>query len=239
MIDLHVVVLAGIAVLVGALIQGAVGFGVGLVAAPIVTLLDPSLMPGSLLVVGFLLPLMSFATERRHYDPRVGWVFAGRVLGTVPGVLIVATLSPEQLAVGVGVMTLVAVALTVHTFELPVNRSTLAGAGFFSAIGATAASIGGPPLGLVYQRSDPRTVRSTTALVFVLGSLMSLGGLAIAGQLSARELVTGLAFFPFFAIGFALSLPLRPHLGGSVFRVAVLGVVTASALAVLLRPLVT
>lgn len=229
--------LAGIAVLVGAVIQGAVGMGVGLVAAPIVTLLDPSLMPGSLLVAGFLMPLMSLASERSHVDPQVGWVFAGRVAGTLPGVLIVAALPPEQLALGVGIMTLVAVALTVHTFVLPVTRSTLLGAGFMSAVGATTASIGGPPLGLVYQRSDPKTLRSTTAFVFVIGSALSMGALAVAGEMSLRELLTGLAFFPFFAVGFALSLPMRRHLHGAWFRYAVLTVITASAMAVIIRSL--
>ncbi|MGH3367852.1 MAG: TSUP family transporter [Nocardioidaceae bacterium] len=235
MIDLEVVLLAGIAVLVGAVIQGAVGMGVGLVAAPIVTLLDPSLMPGSLLVAGFFMPLMSLATEHRHVDPRVGWVFLGRFVGTVPGVLIVAALPPERLAVGVGLLTLVAVGLTVHTFVLPVNRSTLTGAGFVSALGATTASIGGPPLALVYQRHDPRRLRSTTAVVFVVGSALSMSALAVAGEMSMRELLTGLAFFPFFGVGFVLSLPLRRHLRGRVFRYAVLAIVAASALAVLIR----
>ncbi|MDQ4084234.1 MAG: sulfite exporter TauE/SafE family protein [Actinomycetota bacterium] len=239
MIDPQVVMLAGIAVLVGAVIQGAVGMGVGLVAAPIVTLLDPSLMPGSLLVAGFFMPAMSLATEHRHVDPRVGWVFLGRVAGTLPGVLVVAALPPEQLAVAVGLMTLLAVALTLHTYVLPVTRSTLVGAGFFSAVGATTASIGGPPLGLVYQRSDPRTLRSTTALVFVVGSALSMGALALAGEMSLRELLTGLAFFPFFGVGFALSLRLRRRLRGPAFRYAVLAVITASALAVLVRAAVT
>jgi uncharacterized protein len=239
LIDLQVVMLAGIAVLVGAVIQGAVGMGVGLVAAPIVTLLDPSLMPGSLLVCGFFMPAMSLATEHRHVDPRVGWVFAGRLAGTLPGVLVVALLPPEQLAVGVGILTLVAVVLTVHTFVVPVTRSTLAGAGFLSAVGATTASIGGPPLALVYQRSDPKTLRSTTAVVFVVGSALSMAALAAAGQMSMEELLTGLAFFPFFGVGFLLSLPLRPHLGGRVFRYSVLAVVTASALAVIVRAAVT
>jgi uncharacterized protein len=235
LIDLQVVMLAGIAVLVGAVIQGAVGMGVGLVAAPIVTLLDPSLMPGSLLVAGFFMPLMSLASEHRHVDRRVVWVFLGRLAGTVPGVMIVAALPPEELAVGVGIMTLLAVGLTVHTFVVPVNRATLTGAGFLSAVGATTASIGGPPMALVYQRSDPKTLRSTTAAVFVLGSAMSMGALALAGQMSKTELFTGLAFFPFFGVGFALSLPLRPHLRGRWFRYGVVAVVTASALAVIIR----
>ena len=229
------VMLAGIAVLVGAIVQGSVGMGVGLVAAPIVTLMDPSLMPGSLLVCGMLMPAMSLATEHRHVDPRVGWVFAGRLVGTLPGIAIVAALPRVDLAIAVGVMTLLAVGLTVHAYALPVTRVTLTGAGFLSAIGATTAAIGGPPMALVYQRSDPRTVRSTMSLVFVLGSALSLAGLAAVGQLSETELVTGLAFFPFFGVGFLLSLPLRTRLHGAWFRYSVLAVVVASAVAVLLR----
>lgn len=230
------VLIAGTAVLVGAVIQGAVGFGVALMAAPIVTLLDPTLMPGSVLVVGFLLPMMSLASEHRHVDRRVGWVLAGRLVGTLPGVVIVSLLPPEQLGIGIGLMTLLAVGLTMHTLTVPVTRATLAAAGFVSAVGATAASIGGPPLALVYQRSDARTVRSTAALVFVLGSMLSMLALAAAGEMGLRELLTGLSFVPFFAVGFALSLPLRGHLRGAGFRYAVLSVVVASALAVLLRP---
>ncbi len=233
------VMLAGIAVLVGAVVQGAIGMGIGLVAAPIVTLLDPSLMPGSLLVCGLLLPAMSLATEHRHVDPRVGWVFAGRIAGTLPGIAIVAALPRDELAIVVGVMTLLAVALTVHAYAVPVTRSTLTGAGFLSAIGATTAAIGGPPMALVYQHADPKTVRSTMALVFVLGSALSLGGLALAGQMTMTELYTGLAFFPFFGVGFLLSLPLRSRLHGAWFRLCVLSVVVASAMAVLLRALLS
>jgi uncharacterized protein len=235
LIDLHVVMLAGIAVLVGAIVQGAVGMGVGLLAAPIVTLLDPSLMPGSLLVCGFVMPAMALATEHRHVDPRVGWVFAGRFAGTLPGVAIVAALPADKLAIAVGLMTLAAVVLTVRAYALPVTRSTLTGAGFLSALGATTAAIGGPPLALVYQHANPKTLRSTMSLVFVVGSALSIAGLAVAGQMSLAELLTGLAFFPFFAAGFALSLPLRARLHGRWFRYSVLTVVVVSALAVLLR----
>ena len=236
-LDPSVVALAGIAVLVGAVIQGAVGLGVGLVAAPVVSLLDPSLMPGSLLVVGFALPLLSLVSEHRHIDPRVGWVFLGRVLGTAPGVAVVALLTREQLAIGVALLTLVAVALTVRTVHVTATRSTLAGAGALSAIGATAAAIGGPPLALVYQRAEAATLRATLALVFAVGSLLSLGALEIAGQLSAREVWTGVAMLPFFLVGFLMSLGLRERLSGQLFRVAVLVVVTGSALALLARHL--
>jgi uncharacterized protein len=236
LIDLGVVLVAGTAVLVGAVIQGAVGFGVAMVAAPVVTLLDPTLMPGALLVVVFLLPLLSLPTEHRHVDRQVVWVLAGRVVGTLPGVVIVSLLPPDELAIGIAVLILLAAGLSLRTITVPRTRATLVGAGFVSAIGATAGSIGGPPLALVYQRADARMVRSTVAVIFLFGSSLSMVALAAAGEMGRRELLTGLAFFPFFAAGFALSLPLRRYLGGAGFRHAVLGVVAASALAVLVKP---
>ena len=51
----------GLCVAVGGFVQSGIGLGLGLVAAPIVTLLDPSLMPGSMLVAGASLPLLCSA----------------------------------------------------------------------------------------------------------------------------------------------------------------------------------
>ncbi|MPZ61472.1 MAG: TSUP family transporter [Propionibacteriales bacterium] len=236
LLDPQIVLIAGTTVLLGAVVQGTVGFGVGLVAAPVVTLLDPSLMPGSLLVVVFLLAVMSLVSEHQDLDPRVGWVFAGRFLGTIAGAGIVVALSREDLAIGIGVMTLLAVLLSVRSFAVPVNRWTLAGAGCVSGIGATTSSIGGPPLAFIYQRSDPATLRSTVALVFTAGSALSIGALSVAGEMTVRELLAGLAFIPFFTVGFALSHPWRKRLRGPRFRQAVLVVIAASAVVLLVRP---
>ena len=41
-----------VAVLIGSVVQGLVGLGVGLVSAPVVTLLAPDLLPGTLLWMG-------------------------------------------------------------------------------------------------------------------------------------------------------------------------------------------
>ena len=48
-----------VALLVGAVVQGTLGLGLGLVAAPVVTLVEPDLMPDFLLVLAFLLPMVT------------------------------------------------------------------------------------------------------------------------------------------------------------------------------------
>jgi hypothetical protein len=236
-VDLHVILLAGLAVFAGAFVQGVVGMGVSLVAAPFVTLLDPSLLPVSLLVVGLVLPALVLAAERGHVDRLVGWVLAGWLAGTAPGVWALGLLSTDQLSIAVGALVLLGVALTVRTFSVPLNAATLMTAGFVSAVIGTAAAIGGPPLALVYQHEQAAKLRSTLSVVFVFGSLASLVGLGVGGRVHAPAFWTGVAFVPFLVAGFALSLPLRSRLSASRFRVAVLAVVAVSGLAALTQSL--
>ena len=47
--DIWFLVIAGTAVLLGAIVQSSVGLGLGLVAAPVVAFLDPALIPGAML----------------------------------------------------------------------------------------------------------------------------------------------------------------------------------------------
>jgi len=64
----RLLLLAGAAVSAGAVVQGAVGFGPAPVAAPVVMLLGPGVMPGAVQVVALVLPLCSLAAEWRQVD---------------------------------------------------------------------------------------------------------------------------------------------------------------------------
>jgi uncharacterized membrane protein YfcA len=227
------------AVTVGAVVQGAVGLGLGLVAAPVATLVDPHLMPGVLLWLAAALPVITLAHEGRHTDwPTLRWAFAGRVPGTVLGVLVVTVASTQTLGLLVGLMVLVAVVLTWRVVRLPMRRSVLVGAGVVSGVSGTATSIGGPPLALVYQHETGPRLRATLATYFLLGASMSLLGLAVAGELRSTDLWWALALTPFLGIGFVVSGWLRRHVDAGRTRAAVLLVCGASAVALVVRSLV-
>jgi hypothetical protein len=53
-------VFAWAVVAVGAALQGAVGFGLGVIGAPLLVLIAPGLVPGPLLLVAFVLTLCSW-----------------------------------------------------------------------------------------------------------------------------------------------------------------------------------
>ena len=66
--DLLSVLLAfGIAVS-GAVLQGSVGFGLGLVGVPLLVLIDPVFVPGPLLLGAFLLNLLISLREQTAID---------------------------------------------------------------------------------------------------------------------------------------------------------------------------
>ncbi|MBN6055259.1 sulfite exporter TauE/SafE family protein [Nonomuraea sp. RK-328] len=225
-----VLLVGGLAVFVGAVVQGSVGFGLGLVAAPVLTLVDPGVMPGAMQVANMTLPLLTLAAEWRRVDWRgLGFAVLGRLPGSVVGAVIVVHVSVHALGVLVGAMVLVAVVLTASALSVPRNGATIAGAGFVSGVTGTATGIGGPPIALVYQHAKGPQIRATLAMFFFLSAAQSLVILAAVDRLPARALVTGAVLLVPMALGFAVSGPLRRYLDGGKVRTAVLAVAATSA----------
>ncbi len=234
-----VLVAAGLAVLVGAAVQGSVGIGLGLLAAPVFALADPTLVPGTILLMTSVMPLLTAWRERHHVDWRgLGFALLGRVPGTAVGVYIVATQPPSTTAVVVGVVVLGAVALSVTAWEARPTPRALLTAGLISGVGGTATSIGGPPVALLYQRSGGATLRGTMGMYFLIGNVTSVLALAVAGEVAERDVTRAAFLMPFLLTGFLLSGPLRRHVDGTRLRVAVLVVSAGSAVLLLVRTLV-
>ena len=232
-LDLGVIVTA---LLVGAVVQSVVGLGLGLVAAPVVTLVEPSVMPELMLWLAVAMPLVTLAAEREDIDWRgLAWAFPPRMVGTVGGVAVVVAAPDRLIGVAVGVMVLVAVLLTWRTVRIPVNRPTLVTAGLVSGVAGTATSIGGPPLAILYQHRPPREIRTTMAVYFLGGAAFSLVGLAVVGEVNAHDALLALAMVPVLLVGAWAGQTLRPRLAAERVRPAVLVVCGGSALVLLVR----
>ncbi|HEV2370947.1 MAG TPA: sulfite exporter TauE/SafE family protein [Streptosporangiaceae bacterium] len=231
-----VIAAAGLAVAVGGLLQSGLGLGLGLVGAPMVTLLAPSLMPGAMLIAGASLPLLMLVREARHTDWHgVSWALAGRVAGTVGGVWLVAVISVRALGLVVGTVVLAVVVASWLNAAVPKNRWTLLTAGVVSGTTATATSIGGPPIALIYQRESGPQVRATLSAFFCVGNVLALTGLAATGHLPARDIDAGLLFIGCALAGFAAATRLRGFLDDGRTRAAVLVVAAASAVVLIIH----
>lgn len=227
------------AVLVGAVVQNLVGLGLGLVAAPVITLVAPELMPDVLLWLATSLPLVTLWRDHDDIDWRgLGWTVPTRLVGTVAAVAAVAAISPAALGVLIGLVVLAAVVLTWRAVTVPLNRGTLLGAGLLGGFAGTASSVGGPPLAILYQHSPPQRMRTTLAVYFTTGSAISLLGLGLGGQLSLSHFWVSLAVLPMLFVGTLAGSRLRRRIPLARVRPAVLAVCAASALVLLVRSVV-
>lgn len=223
-------------VALGAFVQGVVGFGSLLIAAPLLVLIDPTLVPGPILVSGLLLALLMAYRERRGLEVRgVGWAFAGRVPGSVVGALILAAVPPAGFDLLVGGTVLLGVLVSTARIEIAPSPAALFGAGFVAGITGTTTSVGGPPVAFVYQHESGERLRGALAGFFVMGSVLSMVTLAFVGRFGGRDLFAGLVLVPGTLAGYAASGPLARLVDRGYTRVAVLGVSAAAGLVLILR----
>jgi uncharacterized membrane protein YfcA len=233
-----VVAVLAATLVVGAAVQGLVGLGLGLVAAPVTMLLEPRLMPDLLLWLAMLLPVVTLVREHHDIDWRgLAWAVGARVPGTVAGVWLLGVFSERALGVAVGVMVLLSVLVTARAVVVPVTRASLVGAGLASGITGTATSIGGPPMALLLQHRHPRQIRSTLAVYFVLGAGFSLIGLGVTGGLEQGTFWLAMLLVPCLVIGFLVSRAAHRRVPAHQIRVGVLTVCGASAMVLLVRSL--
>ncbi|HZJ04632.1 MAG TPA: sulfite exporter TauE/SafE family protein [Nocardioidaceae bacterium] len=237
-IEVWVVVVLAATLTLGAAIQGLVGLGLALVAAPVTTLIAPELMPDLLLWLAFVMPFVTLVREHHRIDWRgLGWALPARVPGTVVGVLFVGWFSAREMGIAVGLMVLLSVILTVGSLRLPVSRRNLLAAGFVSGITGTATSIGGPPMAILYQHREPLQIRTTLAIYFMLGAAFSLVGLGVAGSLTLEPLLLAVLLLPCLVVGFLVSRVLHRYLPSHHVRPGVLLVCALSAVVLLVRSL--
>jgi uncharacterized membrane protein YfcA len=235
----QVLLLLALAAVMGAFVQAVVGLGMGLVAAPIVGLLAPSMVPALPLWLALLISGLMLTGERAHIDWRaLGWALPARVPGTLIGAWLVLSFTEEQIGIALALMTLLAVGVAVRAAHIPVTPRTLLGAGFGAGVTGTATSIGGPAIALLFQREPPAVMRSTLSVFFFVGVLLSLAGLAISGSVSRESWQVALVLAPGVAVGMLVGRAVRDRIHRDTFRGGVLIVCTASALTLLLRSVI-
>jgi hypothetical protein len=227
--------LAAVAIVAaGAAVQGSIGFGLGIVGAPLLALLDPRLVPGPVLLAALLLTgLVAWRDWHAVRGADLAWTVPGRLLGTAVAVLVLRVVPADRFEIPFALLILAAVGLTAAGPALPFNRGTLFGAGSLAGLMGTITSIGGPPMALVYQREEGARLRGTLAAFFAFGVVISLGGLAVAGRFGWTEAALAVALMPGVLLGFLLSRWTAGRLDRRATRIAVL-VLSAGSAAILL-----
>jgi uncharacterized protein len=225
-------------VALGAVVQGAVGFGAALVAAPLLVLVRPDLVPGPITVCFPALSVLVLLRDRRHAElGPLRWSLVGLVPGAVVAALAIALLPARGIEGMVAVLILLAVAASASGLEIEPAPGSLTIAGALSGFMGTAAGPSGPPMALLHQFTSGPQLRATLARFFVASSVVSIVALLPTGRLGPDDAAHGLLLVPAVLLGYAGSHVLLAHVDRGRTRAAVLALSAASAVAVLVKAL--
>ncbi|MFK0573685.1 sulfite exporter TauE/SafE family protein [Endozoicomonas sp.] len=181
----------------GAVVQGTIGFGMAVVAAPFLYRIDPGLVPGPLIFSGMMIGALSARRYASEVDFSIlGYALLGRLPGSMLGVMVLMLVSTQHLSLVLGGSVLLAVVGSLCPYKLKTTPFTLFSAGLCSGMMGTAASIGGPPMALVLQNESGNRIRANLAVFFVVGSFISLVLLGINDLLTKEQLGYGVFLFP-------------------------------------------
>jgi uncharacterized membrane protein YfcA len=230
------IVLALLCVIVGAAVQGSIGFGASLVSIPLLLLVNPMLVPGPAAVAGLTINLIGMGVGVEDADWRgAKWAVLGLIPGTVVAAVVLSIATGNAIAVLSAGAVLAAVAVSAFGVRPGTGRRIFLGAGFFSGYLNTTAGVGGPPMALAYQDAPARTLRATLPVVFVAATVLTMITLARTGHLSAVDWRIGSILAPGGAIGYYATRGIAHRIDGDRLRTAVLAVSAISALAALVR----
>jgi uncharacterized membrane protein YfcA len=225
-----------LAVYIGSTVQASIGIGVGMIASPVLAFADSDFIPAAIVISVLPLTFAVAWVDRSHIEPRgVGFALIGRFPGVILGALIVAALSDRVVAAMVAVSVLFAVFVSVTTKRFRPTDGSLVVAGMASGFTGTTTGVGGPPMALTYQHSDPATMRSTISAFFCVGSLMSIGALALAGEIGVRQWQLAGMLIPGVLLGVVTARLIQHRLDPASIRPAVLAVCTIASIALLIE----
>ena len=208
---------SAVAVFVGSAIYGSLGFGFAFVVIPVLSRVDPTILPPTLWLLGIPFAVALLFREPGHADlPTAAHITAGKLVGTPVGALLITLVPRERLDLLFAVALLVATSLiAIDRRTSPVTRPILLSAGIVSGVMGTAAALGGPPLTLALRGLPPQRFRTTLAVCFVVGDLMSLVAMWLFGYVQWRHLTFAAALSPMMVGGYFLSSGIirRVHVG--------------------------
>lgn len=230
-VDPTTLLLASLIIFCGALTQSLIGFGLAVVASPLLYIVDPQLVPVPVIVMGFSISLMTLFRERGHLQFN-GLQYA--LIGRVPGGFLGATLllfAPQPvLGLAIAGIVFTAVLLSIFKLSAPVNRITLFIAGFVSGIFGNIAAIGGPPMAILLSGKDASQFRAALSAFFIFSSMIALAILASVGLVESKHIGLSLMLLPSVIAGYVIAGRIVGRVDKDKTRKATLVLCTLSAL---------
>ena len=219
-----------------ATLQASVGYGYGIVAVPLLLLVNPAFIPAPFIFASLILMMsVSFTNRKALSGKPLGWIFIGLVAGTPAGVLLLKYFKNFNYSLAVAGIILFGVLLSLLRYRVPVTPVSQSVCGFMSAVMGTATGVGGAPIALLYQYEKGWEIRAVLSVVFCIASLFSFIGVLAGGLFWKEQLLLSLQLIPGVFAGHWMGARLAPWIDRGHSRPAILALSFASVIAVLIK----
>lgn len=230
-------------VVFAAVMRAFTGFGFGLTAVPVFSLIMPPtqavVLSASLTLAVSLLTLRSY--WGRYPLRNMAPMLALSALGTGLGAWTLDAISPEQFRLWIGLSVIAACVVLARYAPRP--REALPGVGAAVGLGSGllngAFAIPGPPV-IIYAmatESDPARSRALLMLFFLFSAVVALAFYGVAGFITARSPWLFLMAFPAMYVGDKLGFYWFSRHGGAVYRRVALALLFGVGVTITLRAL--
>lgn len=220
----------------GGLIQGSLGFGFAFAVAPALAFVRPEAVPVTIVLLSIPMVTLMALRERGSISTRdFAWITTGRLPGTLVGVWILLVIPATYLGMVFGFLILIGVIMSMRGPNFKGGSLVQLLGGLASGIMGTAAGIGSPPLALINQNRPGAELRSTLAISFVVGTLVSLAALFSVGMVHEWHALLALKLLPGLLLGLLVSNFAIPLLDRKWLRPAVLGFAACAAVLTILK----
>ena len=228
-------------VFLGSLVLGTIGFGLGMVAMPVLLLI---LAPQeTVVIINAMIVLtagLTLAQTWRHLRLRETWPFVVAGLPPIPiAVVLLDSADPVVLRLVIIALILTLGVMSLFQLRLPGARRKLAApvCGFMTTLLVATLGVGGPLAGLysIEQGWSRDAIRGTLALYFVLATTLALALYAVVG-LVPRETAQNVGVLaPAVILGSAAAAVVARRMTSGVFRYAVLAITIGGSISLLIR----
>lgn len=198
--------IAAFLIFLGSFVQTAIGFGLAIVAAPLLFLVSPDYVPAPICLVALFISILNALKHRDSVEiGGLKMALIGRVPGSVAGGVLLVMVSTDLLALWLGALVLLAVLISLMPFRIEPTPSRMCVAGFFSGFFGTSSAIGGPPMALLLQHQEANQLRGNLSAFFVFSSIISLIIQMPAGFLTLHHLWITVPLIPAAWVGYKLA----------------------------------
>ncbi|WBU36726.1 sulfite exporter TauE/SafE family protein [Homoserinibacter sp. YIM 151385] len=204
-----VIIVLAAAAAAGAIVHAATGSGYNLIATPVLALVEPSTIPGPVLLataVAMLICTVQYRAALRLRD--LGPALIGLAPGIALGSVLALVVTPAIGMLAVGIIVLVTVAVVVTGARIPLSALSLSIAGGFAGLFGSIAATPGPPMAMTYRTDDTARLRGNLSAFFLLLCLATLAPILVAGVGDWPAASHTLALCAGSVAGIALSQPL-------------------------------